>query len=70
MTENNDFLEVTLKLVSETKEKAADICRGADVKRRWYDKFIRRQIQNPGVLYVQRVHDYLKEKAISDSADG
>lgn len=54
-----DLLKKTLELVEISSFSAREIYEGAGVKKRWFHKFLSGEIKNPGVIFVQRVHDFL-----------
>ena len=62
-----DLLKETYRLVDSSELKQAAILEGANVSSRWYQYFKNRNYKNPGVLYVQRVHDFLKAQQANDS---
>lgn len=64
------LLEATYDLLAQargeiTLEAIAD---GADVGLSWLRKFSAKSIPKPGVLPVQRVHDFLHERLRADAA--
>ena len=56
---NKSFLDKTLDLAAVTNQSIPAICEGAKVSERWLYKVLCRDISDPGVRRVQRLHDYL-----------
>lgn len=54
-----NLLDETYQLIDSTPETYREIAAGAEVDFNWLIKFGSRSIGSPGVLLVQRVHDYL-----------
>jgi transcriptional regulator with XRE-family HTH domain len=57
MTES--LLERTRRLLQASKERRPEIARAAGVTYEWLKKFESQSTPNPGVNYVQQLHDYL-----------
>lgn len=57
------LLPETKRLLRETEEPLNDVARGAGVGRRWLYMLTKNEIPNPGVIAVQKVHDYLARRA-------
>jgi hypothetical protein len=57
----SQLLPETKRLLKSSEEPLDLIAAGAKVKRRWLYMFKANKIPNPGVVLVQRVHDYLQK---------
>lgn len=58
----HNLKDKTLELLGESRENRETIAQKAGVKKDWLNKFASNQIPNPGVDFVQKVHDYLSSK--------
>jgi hypothetical protein len=56
----SQLLPETKRLLKASDEPIEQIATGAKVKRRWLYMLAKNKIPNPGVVLVQRVHDYLQ----------
>lgn len=54
-----NLLNDTYALLENTEKTYREIAKGADVSFNWLIKFAAKSIPSPGVLLVQRVHDFL-----------
>ena len=61
--QSKTFLEETYELVANCGLTQRQIAEGAGVNYWWYIKFAQRSIPDPGVERVQKVHDFLKNRA-------
>lgn len=59
----NDLYETTLQLARDCGISPAIVSREAKVGLRWYHKLLRGEWGDPGVLKIQRLHDYLQVQA-------
>ncbi len=57
----SQLLPETKKLLKANKQPLDAVAAGAKVKRRWLYMLAANKIPNPGVVLVQRVHDYLRK---------
>ncbi len=55
-----NLLDKTKVLLSVSKEPRREIAKNADVGFEWLRKFQAGEIDNPGVVNVQKLHDYLE----------
>lgn len=58
-----NLLNETHRLLAASEESITGISRQADVNYHWLVKFARRQHNNPGVLSVQKLYDYLVDNS-------
>jgi len=58
------LLDRTYELLRERRQDLTlrEISDGAGVKYDWLNKFAQQQIPNPGVIFVQALHDFLSAK--------
>lgn len=59
---NTPLLERTLALLYATKEPLRSIAQGADVGHDWLKKLKGKQIENPSVNRIERLHEYLSSR--------
>jgi hypothetical protein len=57
------LLPITKRLLRETQQPFSEIAKGAGVKLRWLHMLANNEIPNPGVVGVQKVHDYLAARS-------
>jgi hypothetical protein len=60
------LLESTYRLLDASTLTHREISKGANVDINWLAKFKQRAIEEPGVLKVQRVHDFLVGQSRAD----
>lgn len=58
-----DIVQETRSLAKASKIKVSEICKAAQVKPRWYFKFISGQIKEPGAGKITRLYQLFKDKA-------
>ena len=56
------LLNATLELVKNTSIPPSESCKAVGVTTRWLKMVQAGDIKNPGVLHIQKLHDYLKER--------
>lgn len=59
----SDLYSQTLRLLAERAESLQSVADGANVGYHWLAKLNQRQIPDPGVNRLQRVHDYLAQQS-------
>jgi len=59
MVDMADLLTDTKRLLAETELAIDEIADGIGVSRRWIYMFQKDEIPNPGVVGVQKLHDFL-----------
>lgn len=59
----DNLLEETTRLAKSTKLPVKAICEAADVKPRWFYRFIAGDYEDPGVGKITRLHKVLSEDA-------
>lgn len=64
-----ELLDTTHELLKQSKEPVTKIAEGAKVNSRWLRYFINGRYDDPGVLKVQRIHNYLKKDSVESSED-
>ena len=57
--ETIDLYTETKRLLMSSKESIPKMAKNAGVNKHWLAKFKQGKYPNPGVLHVQRLHDYL-----------
>ena len=65
---SNNLLESTYKLIDESPLTQRQIADGAGVNYRWFIKLAQKNLPNPTVNPVQKVHDYLCAQDAGDAA--
>ena len=60
-----NLLDKTKVLLSVSKEPRREIAKNADVGFEWLKKFQAGEIENPGVVSIQKLHDYLERSLLS-----
>lgn len=60
-TQQHDVVLETQRLARKVDMSVADICKAADIKRRWYRKFLAGEFSDPGVNKVLRLNAALKK---------
>lgn len=63
-----DLMTKTLELARRSDLPKDDICREIGVTRRWYDKVLCGQIQDPSVRRIQRLYDLLTKDSEDNAA--
>lgn len=61
----SNLLNETLQLAKNTDLPVLDICREADIKPRWFHRFVSGDFKEPGVAKIERLNKVLKARAIS-----
>ena len=56
---SNNLLENTYKLIGESGLTQKEIAEGAGVNYWWFIKFAQKNLENPTIKPVQKVHDFL-----------
>jgi len=51
----------TQRLARQVDMTVAEICKAADIKRRWYHKFLAGEFSDPGINKVLRLNGALKK---------
>ena len=54
-----DLLKTTISLVNGSKIPTDKICTDTGLKRRWLDKVLNGQIEDPSVNKIQLLHNYM-----------
>ena len=54
-----DLLKTTIALVSDSEIPTDKICTDTGLKRRWLDKVLKGQIEDPSVNKIQLLHNYM-----------
>jgi len=55
------LLQKTQELIQTTSVPTAEICRAADVSKRWFYRFKNGEFSDPGVNKIQAIHDFLSK---------
>ena len=55
------FVKNTIDLAKRSRQSVTKICEGAEIKSRWYHRFINGDFKDPGYGKVTRLHNYLVE---------
>lgn len=58
-----DMYTRTLNLLKEDEGTIPEIASGADVNVHWLAKFRQERFANPGVKTIERLHNYLQQRA-------
>lgn len=58
-----DIVQETRKLAKASKLPVADICASAQVKPRWYFRFVAGDFKDPGANKISRLYEFLKNHA-------
>lgn len=54
--------DYVLERLEVTKGRWAEVAEGSGVSRRTLEKIARREIADPGVSHVQKLHDWFRER--------
>lgn len=57
-----DIVAETQRLARDTNLTVAEICKAANIKPRWYHKFLASEFKDPGISKVMRLHRALAER--------
>jgi hypothetical protein len=70
MADMADLLTDTKRLLTETELGIDEIAEGVGVSRRWIYMFQNDEIPNPGIVGVQKLHDFLIARSARGSGSG
>lgn len=65
-----DMYTRTLDLLKGDGGTIAEIAAGADVNVHWLAKFRQEKFENPGVKTIERLHNYLAQRALAREQEG
>lgn len=65
---NQTLYEDTMALLESCDETIPEIADGAGVNRHWLAKLKQRKFENPGVVSIQKLHNYLSRNQSSNDA--
>jgi hypothetical protein len=65
LTMNETMHEYVIRNLETAKYRWPAVARGADVSKRTLEKIARREIVDPGVSKIQKLHDYFRAKESS-----
>lgn len=60
---SNNLLDQTYNLLENCEQTQREIAEGAGVNYWWFIKFAQKNLPNPTLSRVQKVHDYLAQQA-------
>lgn len=59
---NEPMHDYVIRRLGETKYRWSAVAEGAGVSKRTLEKIFRKEIQDPGVSHVQKLHDYFRSQ--------